>query len=510
MKVRIYMLLLSVAISSVLISSCKPERSRPNIVFAIMDDATYSHFGAYGCDWVSTPNFDRIARDGILFANAYTPNAKCGPSRSALLTGRNSWQLEEAANHWCRFPSKFKTYAEVLVENGYLVGFTGKGWAPGDPGEINGKPRQLTGSAYNNQKLISPTSGISFDNYAANFIDFIDANNEGKPFMFWYGGREPHREYEYGSGITKGGKKLSDIKEIYSFWPQNDTVFTDLLDYAYEIEHFDDQLGLMLQELEERKLLSNTLIIVTSDNGMPFPRIKGQEYELSNHMPLAVMWPDGIKNPGRKVEDFVSFIDLAPTFLELAEVDPLAGGMQPIEGKSLSNLFYSEESGLVDQSRDHVLFGKERHDVGRPNDEGYPIRGIVKGDYLFIQNFEIARWPAGNPETGYLNCDGGPTKTVCLDARNNPDTLKYWEWSFEKRPEFELFNIQKDPICMVNLAGDEKYQSILTELKDQLYDELKNQADPRIMGNGQVFDQYPYVDPTGVNFYERYMNGEEM
>ena len=75
------------------------QKERPNILFAILDDATYSHFGAYGCNWINTPNFDRVANQGILFTNAYTPNAKCAPSRSSILTGRNSWQLEEAANN---------------------------------------------------------------------------------------------------------------------------------------------------------------------------------------------------------------------------------------------------------------------------------------------------------------------------------------------------------------------------------------------------------------------------
>ena len=105
-----------------------PGKQRPNILFAIADDASFPHMGAYGTDWVKTPAFDRVAREGILFMNCYTPNAKCAPSRSCILTGRNSWQLEEAANHWPFFPKKFKTYAESLTDNGYFVGYTTKGW----------------------------------------------------------------------------------------------------------------------------------------------------------------------------------------------------------------------------------------------------------------------------------------------------------------------------------------------------------------------------------------------
>ncbi|MEQ9289040.1 MAG: sulfatase [Cyclobacteriaceae bacterium] len=483
---------------------------KPNILFAILDDATFSHFGAYGCDWVKTPAFDRVANEGILFMNAYTPNAKCAPSRASILTGRNSWQLEEAGNHWCYYPQKFKTYAESLSESGYHVGYSGKGWAPGIPGEINGQKRQLAGQPYSNKKTTPPTKAISNNDYTANFQDFLASKKEGSPFCFWYGSTEPHRAYEYGTGISKGGKNTGEVDFVYSFWPDNDTVRTDMLDYAFEIEYADKHLGNMLKMLEEWGELDNTLVVVTSDNGMPFPRIKGQEYELSNHLPLAVMWPKGIKNPGRKVEDFISFIDFAPTFLEVAGVQTGDTGMQPVQGKSLLNIFNSEKAGKVDASRDHVLIGKERHDIGRPNDQGYPIRGIVKGDYLFIQNFETDRWPAGNPETGYLNCDGSPTKTICLDAKDNPETFDYWKWSFGKRPAYELYNIKSDPECMDNLAQAPSNSELVEQLRAQLFEELKGQQDPRMFGKGNVFDDYQYADGSGNNFYERFMAGEKM
>jgi len=112
-----------------------------------MDDAGI-HNSSYGYDWCQTPSFDQLAERGILFTNAYTPNAKCAPSRSSLLTGRNSWQLEQAANHVVNFPSKFKTFPEVLRDNGYVTAKTGKGWGPGDPGMIDGEIRLLIGKAF--------------------------------------------------------------------------------------------------------------------------------------------------------------------------------------------------------------------------------------------------------------------------------------------------------------------------------------------------------------------------
>ena len=480
---------------------------RPNILFAIADDASFPHFGAYGATWVRTPAFDRVAAEGLLFTRAYTPNAKCAPSRSAILTGRNSWQLEAAANHVPFFPEKFTVYTEALTEHGYFAGYTGKGWAPG-VAEKDGRPRLLTGQRFDERKAEPPAEHISNNDYAANFEAFLEAVPEGEPFVFWYGGYEPHRRYEFGAGLRQGGKALSDVEAVYPYWPDTDTVRTDLLDYAFEIEHFDRHLGRMLELLEARGELGNTLVVVTSDNGMPFPRIKGQEYELSNHMPLAVMWPAGIREPGRVVEDYVSFIDFAPTFLEVAGVDSAASGMAPITGQSLTDVFYTDQEGQVDPERDHVLIGKERHDVGRPDDQGYPIRGIVKDGFLYLRNFEPSRWPAGNPETGYLNTDGSPTKTVILNGRLDPLRWPYWAWSFGKRPSEELYDVERDPACAVNLAGLPQYAEQKAALEAQLRRELEAQADPRMAGEGHVFDEYIYADERTRDFYRRYMRGE--
>ncbi|KJF45715.1 sulfatase family protein [Draconibacterium sediminis] len=487
----------------------KAKKRAPNILFAIADDASWKHFGAYGCDWVNTPAFDRVASNGILFTRAYTPNAKCAPSRSCILTGRNSWQLEEACNHSPNFPAKFRTYPEALSANGYFVGSVGKGWAPGNPGEIDGKRRALTGTNFSELKTTSLTTGISTNDYAANFEAFLAARPADKPFCFWFGCYEPHRGYEFKSGINKGSKKMDEIDEVPPFWPDVDTVRADMLDYAFEIEYFDVHLNRMLQKLDEIGELNNTIVIVTADNGMPFPRIKGQEYEYSNHLPLAISWPNGIKNPGRVVDDFVNFIDFAPTYLELAGLTTEKVGMQPIAGKSLTDIFYTEKEGIINPERDFVLIGKERHDVGRPNDEGYPIRGIIRDNYLYLRNFKPNRWPAGNPETGYLNCDGSPTKTYILDTRRKKGEAEYWQLNFGKRVSEELYDIKEDPFCMNNLAAIEDYTELRNTMSKEMTAKLQKQGDPRIFGNGDVFDNYEY---SGVvkDYYNRYMQGEEV
>lgn len=483
----------------------KEKTTTPNILFCIADDASFAHFGAYGCNWVKTPGFDRVAKDGILFTNAYTSNAKCAPSRASILTGRNSWQLEEAGNHIGFWPeNKYPTYCEVLANNGYFVGYTGKPWAPGDPGKINGKKRELNGKAFQDRLLVPPTKEISNNNYAANFDDFLKQKPEGQSWCFWYGSQEPHRKYQYGSGKELGGKSIDQIAEVPRFWPDNDTVRNDMLDYAFEIEYFDSHLQRMLKTLEERGELDNTIIVVTSDNGMPFPRSKGLEYEYSNHLPLAIMWPKGIKNPGRKESSYISFIDFTPTFLELSGIKWNEAGMAESPGKSMTDIFYDAPT----KDRSFILLGQERHDYGRPENQGYPIRSIVQDGFLYMYNFKPDLWPVGNPETGYLNTDGSPTKTNILNMRRSGTDWSFWYQCFGKHPQEELYQITVDRECLVNLANTKEYGVIQSKMKKKLFEELKYQNDPRAMGNGDVFDRFRFFQENSKDFYERYMNGE--
>lgn len=478
---------------------------RPNILYIVADDAGLD-MSAYGRKWVNTPAFDRIAKEGILFKNAYTPNAKCAPSRSCMLTGRNPWALDAAMNHWIFFPNYFKTYPEVLNENGYFVGYTGKGYSPGKAFKEDGSKRELLIKDFSSLKTTPPTKEISNNDYAGNFGAFLKAS-EDKPWAFWLGFTEPHRAYEYGSGVAKGGKKLQMIDRIPKYYPDSDTTRHDLLDYAMEIEYMDSHVAKVLKTLEEAGQLENTLIVFTSDHGMPFPRVKGNQYENSNHIPFAVMWKNGIKRPGRIVNDYVNMTDLAPTFLEIAGIDPKKSGMRPMIGKSLVSIFNSNKSGQVEADRNFQLVGQERHDFGRPKDVGYPVRGMHKNGFLYLKNYEPDRWPACNPETGYLNCDGGAIKTMLLTNRRKGIDTYYWKLSFGKRSGEELYDVFKDPDCINNLAQNIKFQTIKKAMEKEMEAKLLAQGDLRMQGYGQLYEQYPGAEING--FYERFMKGEK-
>ncbi len=212
-----------------------------------------------------------------------------------------------------------------------------------------------------------------------------------------------------------------------------------------------------------------------------------------------MMWGKNIKNPGRIIDSYVSFIDIAPAFFDVSGIEWGKSGMQDTPGSSLEPFF----KNLNHKHKDYVLIGKERHDVGRPNDYGYPIRGIVNDGWLYLRNYRPDLWPAGNPECGYSTVDASPTKTEILQSRHNPETKYLWDWSFGKRPAEELFNLTEDPYCINNLASDQSFSDLKKSLKNKMEKELEKQNDPRMFGRGDVFHTYKYTDPRWENLYKK-------
>lgn len=458
----------------------------PNVLFIIADDASQKLGKTYGCDWIQTPHIDRLAREGLAFDNVYVPTSKCAPCRAAILTGRNPWQNAEAGNHQAFFPSQLKTFSEALAEAGVKTGKKGKVWGPGIA---------LTGSG-ENRTFALPN---------AEFARFLKERPKDQPFFYWFGSANPHRPYKLDDGKAQG-KKTTDIDRVPGYLPDTELVRSDLLDYATEVEAFDREVGELVAALEASGEAANTLIIVTSDHGMPFPRVKGHTYDDAHRVPFVVRWPAGIARPGTRVPELVSLIDLAPTFLQLHGIT----GLAQVTGKSLTDLF----AGTPKEDRSFVLIGRERNDVrarpGTPHGLGYPARGIRMGNLLYVRNFEPDRWPCGNPELGitdtedslwkrferaaqegnpergFIDTDSSPAKTFMESlGTGNP----FWEHSFGKRPSQQLFDLEKDPDCVHNLATTEG--EALARLSSRLETELKRQEDPRILGKGDIFDNYP-------------------
>lgn len=496
------------------------QQKKTNILFIISDDQGYPYASAYGCKFVNTPNFDSIAAQGILFNNFFVDAPQCSPSRASLLTGKHIWQIGPAGTHASIFPAGLTTYTDVLSAHDYEVGYCGKGWGPGS-WQDGGRSYNPAGRRYFDKSDMYTKSypekrwatGISKDNYAADFNLFLAKRNKDKPFCFWFGGNEPHRGYQPGSGLKRGGK-LSSVT-VPGYLPDVNEVRSDFLDYALEIQWFDAQVGKALTALKKAGELDNTLIMFIGDNGMPFPRAKALCLEAGVHTPFAMMWKNHIKNPGRVVNDLVSAVDFFPTFLDAAGVKDTATNIQ---GKSLLNIFQNGKSGVTDPSRKYVFFGRERHSDARWENLGYPERAVRTDQYLYIWNLKPERYPAGAPKQmvgdsliwAYSDIDGSPTKNYMIQHQNdlgrsyNPEesadngqltphtinSASIFQGAFGKYPKEMLYNIKKDPDCLKNLAEEPTYQKVKENLASVLIEKLKKTHDSRLGTTPDIWESY--------------------
>ena len=477
--------LLGIVFFSLSIISCqeKPEDTRPNFLFVLSDDQSWAHTSFAGYPLVSTPNFDRIAREGLYFANAFVTAPTCTASRSSILSGQPIWRLGSAANLHGEYSPQMISFQQILVEQGYFVGFTGKGWGPGLIPEERQSSVYPLGRNFSAIKREVP-SWIGPVDYAANFAKFLDSREEGVPFSFWVGSVEPHRPYSP-NRVNRFDEREKEqfIPEVLPNTPGVQNEFSAYLD---EIEFFDRDLGSLIEILSARGLLENTVVIVTSDNGMPFSRGKPTNGRYGVQVPLSIRW-GGVIQPGRVIEDFVSLADIAPTLLDLA------GVVQPSQmtGRSLKYALISNEAGIIDTSRDASFSAFERHAGfirGGAANLTYPRRAIHTKHYDYIRNYYPERWPAGDPP------DFLEAYPHLLRAFGN--TMEpYFTYATQKQPAEELYDISSDPNQINNLADIDAYASVKTMLADRLHKELVKTGDPLEISGQDPFQSYGYFGP---------------
>ncbi|HEV7281468.1 MAG TPA: sulfatase [Pirellulaceae bacterium] len=483
--------------------------ARPNVLFAISDDQSFDHTSLGGSTAVKTPAFEAVAKRGMLFRQGFCLSPGCAPSRAGLLTGRYPWELREAGTHASSFAGDLVVFPDLLENSGYFVGMTGKGWGPGN-WQISGRERNPAGPGWNQKTLAQRIPGESANDYSGNFEAFLSEKPEGTPFLFWFGAAEPHRDYDE----QAYERRDVDPRQVAvpPFLPDAPEVRTDLANYLAEIERFDQELGRMLELLAERGELDRTLVIVTSDNGMPFPGAKANCYDYGFHVPLAISWPQAMpdaKGALRETEVVTSHIDLAPTILDAAGVEVPAA----MRGKSLLPTLRAGRDDR-DPKQAYAFASRERHSSSRYENWGYPMRAIRGERYLLARNDHPERWPAGDPtqlvslgklgpEHGaYTDIDSGPTKRFMIEHREDPEVRDLFQASFGRRPKWELFDIAADPGCLVNRFDDPALAEVRSELVGKLEQTLAATGDPRSgepgaidAERGEVFETYPRYSP---------------
>ncbi|NRB53644.1 MAG: sulfatase [Saprospiraceae bacterium] len=521
---------------SIILSSCKStategEAKRPNILFAFADD-----WGKYASCYAKvaganpvqrilrTPNVDRLAKEGVLFTQAFVNAPSCTPCRSSLLSGQHFYRTGLGAIlQGAIWNDSIPTYPLLLEENGYHIGYTYKVWTPGTPrdagygglekryqnsGNFNAYSQNVERYMSEEDLTLVEAKEKLHQEVRENFQSFLEANTKDQPFCYWWGPTNTHRKWVYGSGKDMWGIDPEDLRgKMPAFLPDVDTVRADFADYLGEVMAFDAGLGVILEELEKRGELDNTLIVVSGDHGFPgFSNGKCNLYDAGTQVPLIVRWPSQVP-ADRIVDDLVSLPDLAPTFLEAAQVTPPS----EMTGKSLLPILKTSKSGLIESDRDFVITGRERH-VRKARAEllPYPQRALRTQEWLYIINFEPDRYPMGDPKqvdeqyeadideltnntfAAFGDYDASPTKAWLIAHRREEGVLPFYQFAFGKRPAEELYAVKKDAYQVENLAQDSAYQTIKKELRAKLLEELRKTKDPRLQ-SPTPFEHPPYA-----------------
>ena len=524
--------LIAVWVGLVILSVSRTATSaeRPNILFFFVDD-----WGRYASvyadpaspsfnDIVSTPHFDRVAREGVRFDHAFVPVSSCGPCRASVVTGRYFWNcgsrafLNGRASDWKGINNPFSELAKFpdrLRDQGYLVRRSLKtlSFAPSKPLDFE---RSLPDPEYHRYGLyvgeaVDPDQrqrriAETLEHPRPEMRRVLQASRESEqPFFFVYGTYNVHRPFHVDSGRSLWGIEEQQLRgHLPPYLPDVEEVRRDFADYLGEVQAADAMLGVMIEELEAANELDHTLIVLSGDNGIPgVPRGKTNCYDLAIHAPLMCRLPGTIP-AGRVIQDFVSLMDLGPTLLELTESQPIENA----DGRSFLKQLTSQKSGWVDPSRDRVVVGRELHfHSAREGHLPYPMRAIRTPEYLYIRNFKADRWPMGAPynldtagegyedleESPWRDLDSSLTKSWFLHHRDTELGRRVMAWSIDKRPQEEFYDLRKDPHQLQNLAEDPAYAAAVASFREQLDDVMRTTEDPRLQDE---FDRPPWVQPV--------------
>jgi len=512
-----------------LLGFAKAETKPPNILFLFADDLG-RYASAYADpshpspnDIVKTPAFDRIAAEGVMFTNAFVSAPSCTPSRGAVYTGRHFFRNGSSSQlhmPWDKKAGVADPFDEVvgmpmtLKAAGYHIGYSYK-WhtKPTLIGEKENKYQKRGNrmGGYSQYLTKADDKKAAHEEIMAevrgNFEDFLAKREPGQPFFYSCNPTNTHRAWVQGSGKALWGLDPDDLKgKMPPFLPDTEIIREDFADYLGEAMAFDAACGELIAMLETMGELDNTLICISGDHGIPgYPRAKCNAYDFGARVLLAMRLPKSIK-ADTCVDVPVSLVDIAPTFLGAAGLK----SQDDPNGQNLLPFLNSDGTGGSGGSlRGWALIGRERHvhiaqDGGLP----YPIRALRTRDYLYVINFKPDRWPAGQPNkitddftppfeemakstyVGYGDIDASPTKAWMVEHRDDKKYESMVQMAWEKRPQFELYDLKKDPFQMTNVAQDEAYAEVRQKLDKQLMDELRKNQDPRL---DDSFDRSPYL-----------------
>lgn len=441
-------------VSSILIFSCQSQRETeqpPNIVFIIADDVSWSDIGPYGNNNIKTPQLNGLAKDGMLFTEAYLTTSSCSPSRTSIISGLYPHNTDAEQLSW-PLPHGKKTFVDLLKNSGYWTGLAGK-YHMGDP--VRDDFNMLLEMQWKDapigldRRLVGDGSGCD------EWLKLLRARPKGKPFFTWLASFDAHRPFYDGMS-----KDPHDIEKVIlpPYMPQTDLVKKDFALYYDEISRMDFYIGQVLLELENQGVSDNTIVVFISDNGRAFPRDKTTLYDGGIKTPWIVKWPAKIK-PNQINKNLISSVDLAPTFLSLAGV----ALPDDFEGEDCKEMLFDTNVSL----RDEIYAEDHFHDF-----EDY-TRAVRTKKYKYVKNYYTDL-----PNTPSADVIRGRSWQSMKEERSNGTLNKAQTKCFDiPREQEELFDMVNDPYELHNLVNESNHQAGLKEMRNRLETIRRNSND---------------------------------
>ncbi|MBK1792445.1 sulfatase family protein [Persicirhabdus sediminis] len=404
-----------------LLSQLPTYGERPNIVFIIADDISQEDLGCYGHPTIQSPHIDALAAAGMRFDNAYVTASSCSPSRCSIITGRYPHNTGAPELHQL-LPDDQVTFTKLLRDAGYYTILSGKNHMIG-----------------RNSQAFEKRSNGRGPGRQEDWVELLQNRPKDKPFFAWFASVDAHRPWNFDDNAPT---YEHDQVVVPPYIIDNEVTRTDFTGYYHEVSRYDYYIGEVVAELKSQGVLDNTLILVTADNGRPFPRCKTRLYDSGLKTPWIVHFPKLISQPATS-DSLISSIDFSATCLELAGVE-----IPPsVQGVSFLPVLKDPKA----KSRE-LIFGERNWHMYRGHE-----RMVRFGDLVYIKN--------NTPNDSNLSYESGtnyPSGTEMWKAQAAGQLSAMQEQMFETQVE-ELFDLTKDPMQTNNLANNPEYAKALEQ-----------------------------------------------
>ncbi|MGD1890751.1 MAG: sulfatase [Cyclobacteriaceae bacterium] len=421
----------------------EPTANQPNLVLFLADDLSYFDLGVTANTAVQTPHVDAFSAQSTSFMNMYTPTAMCAPSRSALYTGLYPHRNGCHYNHGSVYDT-IRSLPHYLSELGYKVFLVGK-------------------------RHIKPQSAFPFEYYPQASLDSLMTAQRNQPFCLIYASDEPHGPHVVGN-VSPQNVFLPPR------WVDTPETRQHLADYYGDVQLMDEEFGQLVNSLQENELYDNALVIFTSDHGYEYFS-KWTTYNTGLKVPFYLKMPAQLEST-LPVNALTSFVDITPTFVELAGGSPDA----VFNGKSLVALLNEETD-----NHHQYLYGSHTN-RGILSGQLYPVRSVQNDEFRYIVNLapDSIFQNINTHGRTYDTAQASPVWKSWLHKAQSDSLAHQKTQSLLRRPEEELYRIVDDEFEQENLASDPQYASVKRQLRQELLAWMEQQGDNGIASELKV------------------------